>query len=99
MSFKIFGLRSIMGSHTSVWIVPGQIQLTRMLSAPCEIARDFVSEIISCVRNKDKKVGLVDADIYGPSQHKMLGISHLKPSKNKDGKINFNLGILGYIYI
>ncbi|PPR29623.1 MAG: Iron-sulfur cluster carrier protein [Alphaproteobacteria bacterium MarineAlpha9_Bin1] len=34
------------------------------------------------------KVGILDADIYGPSQHKMLGISHLKPSKNKDGKIN-----------
>ena len=36
-----------MGSHTSVWIVPGQIQLTRMLSAPCEIARDLVSEIMA----------------------------------------------------
>ena len=34
------------------------------------------------------KVGILDADIYGPSQHKMLGISHLKPSTNKDGKIN-----------
>lgn len=33
------------------------------------------------------KIGILDADIYGPSQPKMLGISNLKPSVNKDGKL------------
>lgn len=34
-----------------------------------------------------QKVGLLDADIYGPSQPRMTGLSGQKPEQNADGKI------------
>lgn len=34
------------------------------------------------------KVGLLDADIYGPSQPLLFGLSSDKPTTNEDGKIN-----------
>ena len=33
-------------------------------------------------------IGILDADIYGPSQPKMLGLQNNKPSQNTEGKIN-----------
>ena len=37
--------------------------------------------------NKNFKIGILDADIYGPSQPRMLGIKDEKPTQNKYGKI------------
>ncbi|SMN12732.1 Scaffold protein for [4Fe-4S] cluster assembly ApbC, MRP-like [Bathymodiolus heckerae thiotrophic gill symbiont] len=39
------------------------------------------------------KVAILDADIYGPSQPKMLGVSKLKPEQTGEGKL---LPILGH---
>jgi hypothetical protein len=39
------------------------------------------------------KVALLDADIYGPSQPRMLGVSKLKPEQTGEGKL---LPILGH---
>lgn len=39
------------------------------------------------------KVALLDADIYGPSQPRMLGVSNLKPEQTGEGKL---LPILGH---
>ena len=37
--------------------------------------------------NKNFKIGILDADIYGPSQPRMLGIKDKKPTQNDNGKI------------
>lgn len=42
---------------------------------------------ISLAKNSRKKIGLLDADIYGPSQPKMMGLEARKPGFDKDGKI------------
>ena len=34
------------------------------------------------------KVGILDGDIYGPSQPRLMGINNSKPSTNENGKIN-----------
>tara|TARA_B100000686_G_scaffold104414_1_gene111673 strand:+ start:36367 stop:37407 length:1041 start_codon:yes stop_codon:yes gene_type:complete len=34
------------------------------------------------------KIAILDADIYGPSQPKMLGLENNKPTQNSEGKIN-----------
>ncbi len=39
------------------------------------------------------KVAILDADIYGPSQPRMLGVSNLKPDQSAEGKL---LPILGH---
>ena len=42
---------------------------------------------MALAQNKKLKVGLLDADIYGPSQPKMMGLEGKKPRQNK-GKID-----------
>ena len=37
--------------------------------------------------NKNIKVGILDADIYGPSQPRMLGLKDMKPEQTANGKI------------
>jgi len=36
----------------------------------------------------DYKIGILDADIYGPSQPEILGLENYKPTQNNEGKIN-----------
>lgn len=38
--------------------------------------------------NKNFKIGILDADIYGPSQPRMLGLSDKKPKQTAAGKIS-----------
>jgi ATP-binding protein involved in chromosome partitioning len=42
---------------------------------------------ISLAKDGRKKIGLLDADIYGPSQPKMMGLEGRKPTFSEDGKI------------
>ena len=39
------------------------------------------------LQSEGAKVAILDADIYGPSQPKMLGVSGKKPKTNQDGKL------------
>lgn len=41
----------------------------------------------SLAKNSQLKIGLLDADIYGPSQPKLMGLEGYKPSFNDDQKI------------
>lgn len=45
------------------------------------------ANIAACLAENGHKVGLLDADIYGPSQPLMMGLEGKKPKSNPDGKI------------
>ncbi len=45
------------------------------------------------LQTEGAKVALLDADIYGPSQPRMLGLANLKPEQTREGKL---LPILGH---
>ena len=52
------------------------------------VGKSTVAMNIACaLAAQGKKVGLLDADIYGPSVPKMTGLSGQKPEQNKQGKI------------
>lgn len=52
------------------------------------VGKSTVAMNIACaLATQGKKVGLLDADIYGPSVPKMTGLSGQKPEQNKHGKI------------
>ncbi len=51
------------------------------------VGKSTVAANISAALAKDFKVGLLDADIYGPSQPLMMGGSDYKPELNHDDKI------------
>jgi Mrp family chromosome partitioning ATPase len=53
----------------------------------------FVSILTLTSLMEGAKVALLDADIYGPSPPRMLGVSKLKPEQTGEGKL---LPILGH---
>lgn len=42
---------------------------------------------VALAKNKDLKIGLLDADIYGPSQPRMMGLEGQKPGSTDEDKI------------
>jgi len=48
----------------------------------------ITTNIAYTLANSNYKVAILDADIYGPSQPKMLGLENTKPTQNSNGKIN-----------
>ncbi len=48
----------------------------------------ITTNIAYSLSKKNYKVAILDADIYGPSQPKMLGLENIKPTQNSSGKIN-----------
>jgi ATP-binding protein involved in chromosome partitioning len=52
------------------------------------VGKSTVAMNIACaLAAQGKKIGLLDADIYGPSVPKMTGLSGQKPEQNEQGKI------------
>ena len=52
------------------------------------VGKSTVAMNIACALAKaEKKIGLLDADIYGPSVPRMTGLSGQKPAQNAAGKI------------
>jgi hypothetical protein len=47
----------------------------------------FCDSVALALQAEGAKVALLDADIYGPSQPRMLGVSKLKPEQTGEGKL------------
>jgi len=65
------------------------------------VGKSTVAVNLACALSKlNKKVGILDADIYGPSQHIMLGLSQLTPDMDENRKIKpaekFGLKIMSF---
>ena len=70
--------------------IPGISHVIAVASGKGGVGKSTVSANIACaLAAQGKKVGLLDADVYGPSQPRMLGISG-RPS-SPDGKTIFPL--------
>ena len=47
----------------------------------------IAANLAVALAQRDMRVGLLDADIYGPSQPKMMGLEGQKPAQDKGGKL------------
>ncbi|MGR3502520.1 iron-sulfur cluster carrier protein ApbC [Pseudaestuariivita sp.] len=66
--------------------IPGVDRILAIASGKGGVGKSTVSANIACaLAAKGRRVGLLDADVYGPSQPRMLGVSG-RPS-SPDGKI------------
>jgi ATP-binding protein involved in chromosome partitioning len=65
--------------------IPGVDRVLAVASGKGGVGKSTVSANLACaLANQGRKVGLLDADVYGPSQPRMLGVSG-RPS-SPDGK-------------
>jgi ATP-binding protein involved in chromosome partitioning len=68
--------------------VPGVKNVICVASGKGGVGKSTFSVNLSVtLKNKGYKVGLIDADIYGPSIPLMLGSKNIKPKSNSDKKI------------
>ncbi|MCY4523231.1 MAG: P-loop NTPase [Halobacteriovoraceae bacterium] len=68
--------------------IPGVKKVIGVSSAKGGVGKSTVAvNLAFALKNMDKKVGLVDADIYGPSLPILLGKKSAKPTGNADKKI------------
>ena len=66
--------------------IPGVDRIVAIASGKGGVGKSTVSANIACaLAQKGRRVGLLDADVYGPSQPRMLGVSGRPASP--DGKI------------
>ena len=66
--------------------IPGVDRIVAIASGKGGVGKSTVSSNLACaLAAKGRRVGLLDADVYGPSQPRMLGVSG-RPS-SPDGKI------------
>jgi len=49
--------------------------------------KSTVSTNLALALSRNAKVGLMDADIYGPSQHRMMNVAGTKPEINNEKKL------------
>lgn len=68
--------------------VPGIKKIIAIGSGKGGVGKSSVSiNLATSLQNKGFKVGLLDADVYGPSIPRMMGALHQKPPINEEGKI------------
>lgn len=68
--------------------IPGISRILVVASAKGGVGKSTVSvNLAATFAKQGLRVGLLDADIYGPSIPTMLGVSDASPSTNSDGKL------------
>ncbi len=67
--------------------IPGIKHVILVASGKGGVGKSTVAANLSIALGEHAKVGLLDADIYGPSQPRMLGSLHQKPIVDEEQKI------------
>ena len=68
--------------------IPGISRILVVASAKGGVGKSTISvNLAASFAKQGLRVGLLDADIYGPSIPTMLGVSEASPSTNSDGKL------------
>lgn len=67
--------------------IPGVKHIIAISSGKGGVGKSTVATNIALALSKKHKVGLLDADIYGPSLPRMMGALHQKPNVSADQKI------------
>lgn len=68
--------------------IPGIKKIIVVGSGKGGVGKSSVSiNVATSLKEKGYKVGLLDADVYGPSIPRMMGALHQKPEVDKNGKI------------